>query len=203
MSLNDAIEKDLKVWLDFLNEIRKIGVDEDFEIPQIAVIGDQSSGKSSLLNSLTGIPFPRGTGLVTRCPTIIAMQNVVNDSAKWDAEVSIISNSEGILKVDGTGHVETREDLAERISKLTEYLTKSSANGFSRDSIFVKVVAADVPNLILVDLPGIVRTTTAGQNRSVIAEVDDMLDFFMLQPRTIILAVVPANQVSSSLSIVL
>lgn len=196
MSLNEAIEKDLKVWLDFLNEIRKIGVDQDFEIPQIAVIGDQSSGKSSVLNSLTGIPFPRGTGLVTRCPTVFAMQNVVSDSAIWHAEISIIRNSEGVKEVDGTGHVSSREDLAERIVKLTDYLTQSSANGFSRDSIFVKVEASDVPNLNLVDLPGIVRTTTAGQNRSVIAEVDNMLDYFMSQPRTIILAVIPANQVT-------
>lgn len=196
MSLNEAIEKDLKVWLDFLNEIRKIGVDQEFEIPQIAVIGDQSSGKSSLLNSLTGIPFPRGTGLVTRCPTVIAMENVANNSAEWHAEISVIKDSGGVLDIDGTGPVQSREDLAERIANLTGHLTKSSANGFSRHSIFVKVKASDVPSLILVDLPGIVRTTTVGQNRSVIAEVDGMLDYFMLQPRTIILAVVPANQVS-------
>jgi interferon-induced GTP-binding protein Mx1 len=196
MSLNEAIEKDLKVWLDFLNEIRRIGVDQEFEIPQIAVIGDQSSGKSSLLNSLTGIPFPRGTGLVTRCPTVIAMENIANNSAEWHAEISVIKDSGGVLDIDGTGPVQSREDLAERIANLTDYLTKSSTNGFSRNSIFVKVKASDVPSLILVDLPGIVRTTTVGQNRSVIAEVDGMLDYFMLQPRTIILAVVPANQVS-------
>jgi interferon-induced GTP-binding protein Mx1 len=194
MSLNEAIEKDLKVWLGFLNEIRRIGVDQEFEIPQIALIGDQSSGKSSLLNSLTGIPFPRGTGLVTRCPTIIAMENIANNSTEWHAEISIIKDSGGISDMDGTGHVQSREDLAERIVKLTEKLIKSSTNGFSRHSIFVKIRASDVPSLILVDLPGIVRTTKVGQNCSVIAEVDDMLDYFMLQPRTIILAVIPANQ---------
>jgi interferon-induced GTP-binding protein Mx1 len=160
MSLNEAIEKDLKVWLGFLNEIRRISVDQEFEIPQIAVIGDQSSGKSSLLNSLTGIPFPRGTGLVTRCPTVIAMENIANNSAEWHAEISTITDSGSVLDIDGTGHVQSREDLAERIVILTEKLIKSSANGFSRHRIFVKIRALDVPSLILVDLPGIVRTRT-------------------------------------------
>jgi interferon-induced GTP-binding protein Mx1 len=192
MNLNVAIEKDFREWLDFLNEIRKIGVDEDFGIPQIAVIGDQSSGKSSLLNSLTGIPFPRGTGLVTRCPTVIAMQQVVG--SKWHAEVSLVSSMKGNAHVNGTGPVSSPEELAGMISTLTDYLTKSSVSGFSRDSIFVKVEAADIPNLIIVDLPGIIRTTTVGQNHTVISEVDELLDHFMLQPRTIILAVVPANQ---------
>jgi len=32
-------------------------------------MGDQSSGKSSVLEFLSGVPFPRGTGLVTRCAT--------------------------------------------------------------------------------------------------------------------------------------
>ena len=157
MSLGGAIERDLKDWLDFLNDIRSVGVDDDFGIPQIAVIGDQSSGKSSLLNSLTGIPFPRGAGLVTRCPTIIAMQRTRQIDAEaedqWKAEVSIISNSRGkIINNDsypGTGIVTNADDLADRILRLTEVLTRSSSTGFSRDSIFIKVEATGAPNLIL------------------------------------------------------
>lgn len=38
-------------------------------IPQLSVMGDQSSGKSSVLEFLSGVPFPRGSGLVTRCAT--------------------------------------------------------------------------------------------------------------------------------------
>lgn len=42
---------------------------QDMPIPQLSVMGDQSSGKSSVLEFLSGIPFPRGSGLVTRCAT--------------------------------------------------------------------------------------------------------------------------------------
>lgn len=51
-----------------------------------------------------------------------------------------------------------------------------------------------MPNLSLIDLPGIIRTTTAGQDRSVIANVDALLETYLRQPETVILAVIPANQ---------
>ena len=209
MLLNLSLEKDFRVWLDFLNEIRSIGVDDDFGIPQIAVIGDQSSGKSSLLSSLSGIPFPRGSGLVTRMPIIITLQTksrdrTTSDQDEWEAETSVVLNSNrdksGVNEVGidseypGSGRVYSPDALAQNLSKLMQLLTKNSKNGFSSDTILVKVSSFNVPNLILVDLPGIVRTTTVGQSINVISEIDEILNSFMRQPRTIILAVIPANQ---------
>lgn len=41
------------------------------DLPQIAVIGSQSSGKSSVLENIVGRDFlPRGTGIVTRRPLV-------------------------------------------------------------------------------------------------------------------------------------
>jgi len=60
-------------YLDVVDQMRKDGIEQDVPIPQIAVMGDQSSGKSSVLEALSGIPFPRGSGLVTRCVTQIHM----------------------------------------------------------------------------------------------------------------------------------
>lgn len=39
------------------------------DLPQIAVIGAQSAGKSSLIESISGITLPRAAGTCTRCPT--------------------------------------------------------------------------------------------------------------------------------------
>jgi len=61
----------------------------------------------------------------------------------------------------------------------------------------IHVASPDVPDLTLIDLPGIVRTTTAGQDRSVIREVDELMDLYLQSERTMILAVIPANQVCS------
>ena len=67
--LTAAHEQNVRPWLDLIDTLRAQGVHEDLPLPQIAVMGDQSSGKSSVLEALSGVPFPRGTGLVTRCPT--------------------------------------------------------------------------------------------------------------------------------------
>ena len=67
-------EKNVRPWLDLIDTLRSQGVHQDLPLPQIAVMGDQSSGKSSVLEALSGVPFPRGTGLVTRCPTQLIMK---------------------------------------------------------------------------------------------------------------------------------
>jgi hypothetical protein len=57
-----------------LNKIDKLfasGVGEYVFLPQIVAVGDQSSGKSSVLEALTGLPFPRDSGLCTRFVTQI------------------------------------------------------------------------------------------------------------------------------------
>lgn len=48
-----------------------VGVHNPVDLPQIAVIGSQSSGKSSVLENIVGRDFlPRGTGIVTRRPLV-------------------------------------------------------------------------------------------------------------------------------------
>ena len=47
------------------------------ELPQIVVVGAQSAGKSSVLESIVGRDFlPRGTGIVTRCPLILNLKRI-------------------------------------------------------------------------------------------------------------------------------
>ena len=58
----------------------------------------------------------------------------------------------------------------------------------------VRVEAPGAPDLTVIDLPGIVRTSTAGQDPAVIGQVNDLINAYLKQERTIVLAVVPANQ---------
>lgn len=198
VAVEGLIEGDTRRWFDILDELRSLNIGNDFPIPQIAVIGDQSSGKSSLLEALSGIPFPRGVGLVTRCPTCISMCQ--KQGSTWSADISISlqnnlgRNSNGESKFRGEGTVYTPGDLAERINSITEILCTDGVAGFSTDVIQVRVESPTVPNLTIVDLPGIVRTTTTGQSQRVITEVNNLLNGYMSQSRTIILAVIPANQ---------
>ena len=79
------------------------------------------------------------------------------------------------------------------VEKVTEGLVSLTPSGFSSDTIVIEVVAPSVPDLTLIDLPGLVRTVTEGQNPQVIVEVNNLIEAYLAQSRTIILAVVPSN----------
>jgi interferon-induced GTP-binding protein Mx len=131
---------------------------------QICVMGDQSSGKSSVLESLSGIPFPRGSGLVTRCPIRLSMKRTAAGTP-WAAHAHTSTNPRETLQAG------TPAELTAVMERLTDALTKGKGGGhFSTDSINVKVTAPDVPDLTVVDLPGIIRTSTAGQDPRMIQQ---------------------------------
>ncbi|CAM9199600.1 unnamed protein product, partial [Discosporangium mesarthrocarpum] len=185
--------RDVRPWLDLIDELRAHGISQDVPLPQIAVMGDQSCGKSSVLEAISGIPFPRGSGLVTRCATQLVMKSAPPGSP-WMASASIPA---GAVRGKGKGEeqkVSSPEALTKVIAGLQDTLTGGDKGAFSTKTISVQVQAPGLPDLTLIDLPGIVRTATRGQRASVMAEVNDLIQRYLEQERTIILAVVPANQ---------
>jgi interferon-induced GTP-binding protein Mx1 len=194
--LDEGIERDVRPWLDLIDTLRAMGIHQDLPLPQIAVMGDQSSGKSSVLESLSGVPFPRGSGLVTRCPTQLTMKRATKASAPWRARVSVAraGGHGGMTQgVAGCGEVRDKLELASAVERVSEALIALSPSGFSSDTVVVEIVAPSVPDLTLIDLPGLVRTNVEGQDPAVIVEVNNLIEAYLMQSRTIILAVVPAN----------
>lgn len=61
-SLNQQYEEKVRPCIDLIDSLRSLGVEKDLALPAIAVIGDQSSGKSSVLEALSGVALPRGSG---------------------------------------------------------------------------------------------------------------------------------------------
>ena len=68
MSLGDP------ALLEKIDRLFATGVDKYIDLPQLVVVGDQSSGKSSVLEGLTELPFPRDSGLCTRFATQISFK---------------------------------------------------------------------------------------------------------------------------------
>jgi hypothetical protein len=66
--------------LDTVAQVRKCGLESVLSLPQLVVCGDQSAGKSSVLEALTEIPFPRNDNLCTRFATEIILRRAPNDS---------------------------------------------------------------------------------------------------------------------------
>ena len=186
-SLTKEVEKDVLPWLKVAEDLRTLNLESELNVPQICVMGDQSSGKSSVLNLLAGdMIFPSGTGLVTRCPIRLVMRKA-RIGETWSAFVSTsIANAKRTEARDVEG-------LYELISAATTSLCKGATN-FSTDTVIVDLLSPDACDLTVVDLPGIIRTVTSGQNVSVIEDVQKLITSYLSDKRTIILAVIPANQ---------
>ena len=60
--------------IDLGNQLRELGVSSEIKLPTIVMAGNQSSGKSSVVEAIAGIPLPRSSGTCTRCPTEVRMR---------------------------------------------------------------------------------------------------------------------------------
>ena len=72
----------VKPYTDLIEGLRKQGIHSDVHLPQIAVLGEQGSGKSSVLDAISGVPFPRGEGGVTRCAIKLVMRGAPKDFSR-------------------------------------------------------------------------------------------------------------------------
>eukprot|EP01118_Nematostelium_gracile_P000753 TRINITY_DN10770_c0_g1_i1.p1 TRINITY_DN10770_c0_g1~~TRINITY_DN10770_c0_g1_i1.p1 ORF type:complete len:749 (+),score=252.76 TRINITY_DN10770_c0_g1_i1:179-2425(+) len=159
------------------------------DLPQIVVIGSQSSGKSSVLENLVGKDFlPRGSGIVTRRPLILQLIHV----SPKDAEKNPGKNEYGeFLHIPGQKFYDFTE-IREEIKRETDRVTGSN-KGVSHSPINLKVHSPHVLNLTLVDLPGITKVPIGDQPKDIEAQIRNMIMKYIEKPAAIILAVTAAN----------
>ncbi|XP_029946356.1 dynamin-2 isoform X5 [Salarias fasciatus] len=156
-----------------------IGQSCNLDLPQIAVVGGQSAGKSSVLENFVGRDFlPRGSGIVTRRPLILQL---VNNKAEY-AE---------FLHCKGKKFVDFEEVRAE-IEAETDRITGSN-KGISPIPINLRVYSPHVLNLTLIDLPGMTKVAVGDQPVDIEHQIRDMLLQFITKESCLILAVTPAN----------
>uniref|UniRef100_UPI003D9A8274 dynamin-2 n=1 Tax=Danio rerio TaxID=7955 RepID=UPI003D9A8274 len=156
-----------------------IGQSCNLELPQIAVVGGQSAGKSSVLENFVGRDFlPRGSGIVTRRPLILQLVNSKAEYAEF-------------LHCKGRKFVDFDEVRME-IEAETDRITGSN-KGISAVPINLRVYSPNVLNLTLIDLPGMTKVAVGDQPQDIEYQIRDMLMQFISKENCLILAVTPAN----------
>uniref|UniRef100_A0A671T6J3 Dynamin-2 n=1 Tax=Sinocyclocheilus anshuiensis TaxID=1608454 RepID=A0A671T6J3_9TELE len=156
-----------------------IGQSCNLDLPQIAVVGGQSAGKSSVLENFVGRDFlPRGSGIVTRRPLILQL---VNNKAEY-AE---------FLHCKGRKFVDF-DEVRQEIEAETDRITGSN-KGISPIPINLRVYSPHVLNLTLIDLPGMTKVAVGDQPPDIEHQIRDMLMQFVTRESCLILAVTPAN----------
>ncbi|XP_069386422.1 dynamin-2 isoform X9 [Paralichthys olivaceus] len=156
-----------------------IGQSCNLDLPQIAVVGGQSAGKSSVLENFVGRDFlPRGSGIVTRRPLILQLVNSKAEYAEF-------------LHCKGRKFVDF-DEVRQEIEAETDRLTGSN-KGISPIPINLRVYSPNVLNLTLIDLPGMTKVAVGDQPQDIEHQIRDMLLQFITKESCLILAVTPAN----------
>lgn len=193
--------------LNQIDKVRAHGVGDHIDLPQLVVCGDQSAGKSSVLEGIAGIPFPRKDGLCTKFATEIILRHTLGDLSIMASTLPHASrDKEERGKLEGfsrrlSGYDEL-PDVIEQVPRLMGLRVSgddTSSSTFSADVLRIEVTGKTGLQLTMVDLPGLIEGSQDGVNRAL---VNDLVDFYMKASRTIILAVIPAGSDIETQSII-
>ncbi|CAK9136887.1 unnamed protein product [Ilex paraguariensis] len=176
-SYNDRI----RPLLDAIDKLRQLKVmQEGIQLPTIVVVGDQSSGKSSVLESLAGISLPRGQGICTRVPLIMRLQHHSNPLPELH------------LQFHGRTVQTDENHICDAINKATDEIA-GSGKGISHTPLTLVVKKNGVPDLTMVDLPGLTRVPVHGQPEDIYEQISAMITEYIKPEESIILNVLSAT----------
>lgn len=194
--------------LDIANKLHSYGLQHQLDLPQIAVVGSQSVGKSSLIESMSTITLPRASGTCTRCPIECRLSK--RPSEEWSCEVYLRRLTGGLGEQRFGPTIKAKADVQERIRRaqmailnpsisseeFLKSLCPTPANNevsFSKDLVSVRISGKDVDDLSFVDLPGIIASVRSGGREADIAEVKELVQDFVKKPSCLILLVVSCD----------
>ncbi|XP_030959732.1 phragmoplastin DRP1C [Quercus robur] len=151
-------------------------------LPSVAVVGGQSSGKSSVLESVVGRDFlPRGSGIVTRRPLVLQLHKT--EGGQDYAEFLHAP------KRKLTDFAAVRKEIQDETDRIT-----GRSKQISNIPIHLSIYSPNVVNLTVIDLPGLTKVAVEGQPETIVEDIENMVRSYVEKPNCIILAISPANQ---------
>lgn len=175
---------------------------DSLDLPQIVVVGSQSSGKSSVLENIVGRDFlPRGSGIVTRRPLILQLINIPPDDDTNGSDEVHVPHSAASVAEHGEWaefhHIPSRKftDFNQVRAEIENETARIAGNnkGINRQPINLKIFSPHVLNLTLVDLPGLTKVPIGDQPGDIEKQTRTLISEYIAKPNSIVLAVSPAN----------
>lgn len=157
----------IRPLLDMYDELRVLLSEEkEITLPSIAVVGKQSAGKSTVLERISGLQLPRGDGMVTKCPLLMQLrrrgdfkESAAGSSNNQPAESIRIgtdaANLKAITRTEVPGMI---EEISEQL--LDEASAEEKEFGIAQTPIILQVTGPGLPDLTLIDLPGLYQLNT-------------------------------------------
>lgn len=187
--------KDHEDLLNIIDNLRSQGISRYIDLPQLIVCGDQSSGKSSVLEAVSGIRFPTKDNLCTR----FATELILRRGPATSASVTIVPNADR-----SESEKPKLQKFQHEIRDLDQFETlvndakdamglDGDVKAFSNDILRVEVSGPNQPHLTLVDLPGLFSAGNKTQSDADAEIVKSLVLSYMKKSRSIILTVVSAK----------
>ena len=184
-AIDSVYEHRLGKKLALIEELRAELGTEGIECPGVLVVGAQSAGKSSVLERLTGIAFPRAENTCTRVPTIVQLQTdptVKNPSAR-------ISQHADFSKAVTCNSMQGVQDAINAISQ--EITTEICP--IKDEPIHIQYTRSAGPVMTLIDLPGITHVDVKNEAFDIHGVTAGMVKKYVSNDNMVVLVVIPAN----------
>jgi hypothetical protein len=173
----------------------------ELTLPRLVTVGTQSSGKSSVLSSIIGMDIlPTGTNMVTRTPLDIRLHKTSGLNGLKEGWVEFgIYNGEWL--VENKIPITVPTPTIDEVTKIKQYIMQKTNEiagntmNISYTPIIIKIHSPYVPNLSLIDLPGLtmVACVDKGQPTDIKEQIENLVISYIKQPRTIVIAVMQAK----------
>jgi hypothetical protein len=147
-SLEALLGSEQRDLMDLVDKLRRSGLSAHLQLPQIVVCGDQSSGKSSVLEAITEIPFPRKENLCTRFATEISMRRDFEESisCKINPDDARPEDEQHKLRSFSKSITDFKE-LPAIIDEATNLMGLGASKAFSRDVLSIVICGPSRPQL--------------------------------------------------------
>ncbi|CAF3729832.1 unnamed protein product [Rotaria sp. Silwood1] len=179
----NAYDEKIRPLMDKIDQARAIlsSSNDGIIFPNVIVVGDQSSGKSTLLEALSLVELPKGSGIITRCPLVLRLRKAN------ERRVYHLHNDKPKVELD-----ESKLNILHYIEEQTKKLAGNNKN-VVHDLIELQVEDPNVRDLTVVDLPGIARNPIADQPQNIHEQTTNLIRQFIRREGSVILCVCPAN----------
>ncbi|CAF1185040.1 unnamed protein product [Rotaria sordida] len=184
MLTNELNTPESRHLLKVVDEMREILHYEKISLPHIVVVGDQSVGKSSVLEALSGVQLPRAQNICTRCPLELRLKNISSTETEY-----------ATIRCEGMSEIKINNllEIMDKVTDCTVQLAGANMNVSSKP-IYLTVYKKDIQaDLTLIDLPGITRNPVGEQSKTIYEDIVDLIEHYIEPPTAIVLHVIPSS----------
>lgn len=186
--------KEHRDLLDIIDKLRSQGISRFIDLPQIIVCGDQSSGKSSVLEAISHRSFPTKDNLCTRFATELILRRSVSDGVKVYIIPGLDRSTEEKKRLRDFSYTQTDLEIGLVVEKAKDAMgLNGNDKVFGTDVLRIEISGPAQPHLTMVDLPGLFLAGNKDQTEEDSKLIESLVLSYMRKPRSIILAVVSAK----------